>query len=43
LKSWNLEPSTDYIAELVWGSGVPKASWRVCRSVDGCIVLAEVP
>jgi hypothetical protein len=43
LKSWRLEPSTDYTAEVTWGSGVPKASWRVCRRAGGCIVLSEVP
>jgi hypothetical protein len=42
LKSWKLEPSTEYIAELRWGSA-HEPSWRVCRSAGGCIALSEAP
>ena len=43
LKSWKLEASTDYTAELYWGSSLPKPAWEVCRARGGCVQLVEAP
>ena len=43
LKSWTLEPNTEYLARLTWGSSELKRSWRVCRTSGGCLDLSERP